>query len=52
MYRATTGLTIIEPLIVMGMALIAYFTAELFHWSGILSLIACGVTQVFFKLII
>jgi hypothetical protein len=26
---------VVEPLAVFGMALLSYFTAELFHWSGI-----------------
>ena len=36
---------IMEPLIVYATAFLAYMLAELFHWSGILSLIACGLTQ-------
>ena len=28
-----------------GMAYMAYLTAELFHWSGIISLIGCGLIQ-------
>ena len=34
-----------EPLIVFGMAYFAYMGAELFHWSGIISLIGCGLIQ-------
>ena len=41
--KYTTGLSILEPLIVYSMAFLAYFTAELFEWSGILSLCSCGV---------
>ena len=43
--RTTRDVSVVEPLIVMGMAFIAYFTAELFHWSGIISLIGCGIVQ-------
>ena len=43
--RFTSGVRIIEPLALLGGAYLAYITAELFHWSGILSLIGCGITQ-------
>ena len=36
---------VVEPLIVFGTAYLAYMSAELFHWSGIISLIGCGLTQ-------
>ena len=29
----------------LGMGYLAYITAELFHWSGIISLIGCGLVQ-------
>ncbi len=35
-----------EPLAVLGTAYSAYYLAEVFHWSGIISLIGCGITQV------
>ncbi len=35
-----------EPLAVLGTAYSAYYLAEMFHWSGIISLIGCGITQV------
>ncbi len=37
---------IVEPLAVLGTAYSAYYLAEMFHWSGIISLIGCGITQV------
>ena len=39
------AISVVEPLAVFGMAMLSYFTAELFHWSGIVSLIACGLAQ-------
>ncbi len=35
-----------EPLAVLGTAYSSYYLAEVFHWSGIISLIGCGITQV------
>ncbi len=35
----------VEPLALFGMAYLSYVTAELFHWSGIISLIGCGLVQ-------
>ena len=43
--RFTSGVRVVEPLALLGGAYLAYITAELFHWSGILSLIGCGITQ-------
>ena len=37
--RLTSGVRIIEPLALLGGAYMSYITAELFHWSGIISLI-------------
>lgn len=37
--------TVVEPLALFGMGYLAYITAELFHWSGIISLIGCGLVQ-------
>ena len=34
-----------EPLAIFGIAYLSYATAELFHWSGIISLIGCGIVQ-------
>ena len=44
--RATRQVEIVEPLAVLGTAYTAYYLAEVFHWSGIISLIGCGITQV------
>ena len=44
--RATREVEIVEPLAVLGTAYCAYYLAEVFHWSGIISLIGCGITQV------
>ena len=43
--RLTSDVRIIEPLTLLGAAYLAYITAELFHWSGIISLIGCGIIQ-------
>ncbi len=34
-FNGIFNLSVVEPLAVFCMALLAYFTAELFHWSGI-----------------
>jgi len=36
---------VIEPLIVFTMSYFAYILAETIHWSGIISLIMCGIMQ-------
>ena len=43
--KLTSGVRIIEPLALLGAAYMAYISAELFHWSGIISLIGCGIIQ-------
>lgn len=43
--RTTRDVRVMEPLAIIGTAALAYFGAELFHWSGIISLIGCGLTQ-------
>ncbi|RWS07570.1 Na(+)/H(+) exchanger protein 7-like protein, partial [Dinothrombium tinctorium] len=43
--RYTEDIKVVEPLIVVAFAYFAYITAELFHFSGIISLIACGIWQ-------
>ena len=37
--------TILEPLVVLGIAYLSYLTAEIFHMSGILSITFCGITM-------
>ena len=44
-YTQDDDVRVVEPLIVYGTAYLAYMLAELFHWSGIISLIGCGLTQ-------
>jgi len=43
--KTTKQVQVVEPLAVLGLAYSAYMTAELFHWSGIISMIGCGLTQ-------
>lgn len=43
--RTTSEVRVVEPLALFGMGYLAYVTAELFHWSGIISLIGCGIVQ-------
>ena len=43
--KTTREVRVMEPLALFGMAYLAYFAAELFHWSGIISLIGCGLIQ-------
>ena len=35
----------IEPLIIFATAYLSYMLAECIHWSGIISLIGCGIVQ-------
>ncbi len=43
--KTTSEVRVVEPLAIFGMAYMSYVTAELFHWSGIISLIGCGLVQ-------
>ncbi|KAJ8334865.1 hypothetical protein SKAU_G00405040 [Synaphobranchus kaupii] len=43
--RFTSNLRVIEPLLVFVYSYMAYLSAEVFHLSGIMSLIACGVVM-------
>ena len=43
--KFTNHVRVVEPLTVFTSAYLAYLFAELFHWSGILSIIACGLFQ-------
>ncbi len=36
---------ILQPTLILTTAYMAFLNAQLFHWSGILALIACGLTQ-------
>ena len=43
--RFTEHVRVIEPLIVFSTAYYAFILAECIHWSGIISLIGCGLVQ-------
>lgn len=43
--KYTRHISTLEPLIVLICAYLAYLTAELVHFSGIIALIACGIMQ-------
>ena len=42
--RFTRHVRVVEPLIVLSSAYFAFLGAEVFHWSGIISIIAYGIT--------
>lgn len=44
--KYTNEVRVVEPLAVIGIAYMAYLTAELVHFSGIISIICCGLIQV------
>jgi hypothetical protein len=39
---------VVEPLATFGLAYLAYLVADLFNWSGILSLIGRGLSNIKF----
>ena len=43
--KFTKQTRVIEPLIILTMSYLSYILAETIHWSGIISLIGCGVIQ-------
>ncbi|KAL4220521.1 hypothetical protein ACF0H5_020919 [Mactra antiquata] len=43
--KFTNSVKVVEPIIIFGFAYLAYIMAELFHFSGIISIIGCGLTQ-------
>ena len=43
--KFTEHVRVIEPLIVIASAYFAFIMAECIHWSGIISLIGCGLVQ-------
>jgi len=43
--KHTKEVRVVEPLAMMIMAYLAYMVAEMLHWSGILSLVGCGILQ-------
>ncbi|XP_060600356.1 Na(+)/H(+) exchanger protein 7-like [Ruditapes philippinarum] len=44
--KYTNSVKVVEPLIVFGFAYLSYILSELFEFSGIVSIIACGIIQV------
>ncbi|XP_041351124.1 sodium/hydrogen exchanger 1-like [Gigantopelta aegis] len=44
--RFTSKVKVLQPLVIYTMAYLGFLLAELFEFSGIISLISCGVTQV------
>ncbi|XP_033104347.1 Na(+)/H(+) exchanger beta-like isoform X2 [Anneissia japonica] len=45
MTKFTRHVRVVEPLTILGMAYLSYIMAELFHWSGIIGIIGCGLVQ-------
>ena len=43
--KFTENTQVIEPFMILAMSYLAYVLAETIHWSGIISLIGCGITQ-------
>ncbi|XP_072034636.1 sodium/hydrogen exchanger 2-like [Amphiura filiformis] len=43
--KYTDKVRVVEPLALLGMAYLSYMLAELFHFSGIISIICCGLVQ-------
>ncbi|CAA91995.2 Na(+)/H(+) exchanger protein 7 [Caenorhabditis elegans] len=43
--KFTTDVRVVEPVVLFGMAYLAYLGSEMFHFSGIIALIACGLFQ-------
>ncbi|XP_045201106.1 sodium/hydrogen exchanger 1-like [Mercenaria mercenaria] len=44
--KYTNSVKVVEPLIVFGFAYLSYILSELFEFSGIVSIITCGIVQV------
>ena len=43
--KYTVGVRVVEPMTLFGFAYISYLVADLLSWSGIISLIGCGLVQ-------
>ncbi|KAI6221429.1 Sodium/hydrogen exchanger [Aphelenchoides fujianensis] len=43
--KFTISARVVEPVITLGMAYLAYVCSELFHFSGIIGMISCGIVQ-------
>ncbi|KAL0280529.1 UNVERIFIED_CONTAM: hypothetical protein PYX00_001793 [Menopon gallinae] len=48
--KTTKDVRVVEPLAVLGIAYLSYLAAELFHFSGIISIIGCGLVQAHYAL--
>nr|BAU68126.1 NHE6/7 [Nasutitermes takasagoensis] len=48
--KTTQECRVVEPLAVLGVAYVSYLFAELFHFSGIISIIICGLVQAHYAL--
>ncbi|XP_069104464.1 Na(+)/H(+) exchanger beta-like [Argopecten irradians] len=48
--KYTNTTKVIEPVVIFGMAYTAFLVAEMFHFSGIISLIGCGLVQMAYSL--
>lgn len=48
--KTTQECRVVEPLAVLGVAYLSYLSAELFHFSGIISIIMCGLVQAHYAL--
>jgi NhaP-type Na+/H+ or K+/H+ antiporter len=49
--RFTIHARVVEPVVCFTMAYLSYLCSELFHFSGIIGVIACGLFQVSFNMI-
>ncbi|ESO92914.1 hypothetical protein LOTGIDRAFT_120328, partial [Lottia gigantea] len=47
--RLSTQLKVVQPIIIYGMAYLGFLMAELFEFSGIISIIGCGLVQVHYS---
>ncbi|GMT34829.1 hypothetical protein PFISCL1PPCAC_26126 [Pristionchus fissidentatus] len=43
--RYTTHVRVVEPVMMFGLAYLSYMCSELFHWSGIIGILVCGLVQ-------
>lgn len=43
--KHTKEVRVVEPLAMLGIAYLSYLTAEMIHFSGIISIIGCGIVQ-------
>ncbi|KAH7702037.1 PBO-4 protein, partial [Aphelenchoides avenae] len=48
--KFTIHVRVVEPVVCFGMAYLAYVFSELFHFSGIIGIIACGLFQAHFTM--